>query len=75
MAGNLKQAEFLADTLAHKVIKLLTERNNLRTDLARRSSCSLGAGKAFVQAYKYAVTDRAYSEIKASRLEHLLLIR
>ena len=75
MAGNLKQAEFLADTLAHKVIKLLTERNNLRTDLARRSSGSLERDKAFVQAYKHAVTDRAYSEIKASRLEHLLLIR
>ena len=75
MAGNLKQAEFLADTLAHKITKLLTERNNLRTELARKSSGSLERDKAFVQAYKHAVIDRAYSDMKASRLEHLLLIR
>ena len=75
MANNLKQAEFLADTLAHKIIKLLTERNNLRAELARKSSGSLERDKAFVQAYKHAVIDKAYSELKASRLEHLLLIR
>ena len=75
MAGNLKQAEFLADTLAHKILNLVTERNNLRTDLARKSSGSLERDKAFVQAHKHSVIDRAYADIKAYRLEHLLLIR
>ena len=75
MANNLKQAEFLADTLAHKIIRLLTERNNLRSELARKSSGSLERDKAFVLAYQHAVIDKAYSQITASRLEHLLLIR
>ena len=75
MAGKLKQAEFLADTLSHKIVQLLTERNNLRTELARTSSGSLERDKAFVQAYKHEVIDRAYSGMKAYRLEYLLQIR
>lgn len=75
MASNLKSAEFLADTLAHKISIVLTERNNLRSELARRFSGSLERDKAFIQSYKHAVSDKAYSELKASRLEHLLLIR
>ena len=75
MAGNLKQAEFLADTLAHRISQILTERNNLRIDLARKSSGSLERDKAFIMAYKHSVCDKAYSELKAYRLEHLLLIR
>ena len=75
MAGNLKQAEFLADTLAHRITQLLTERNNLRTELARKSSGSLDRDKAFIQSYKHAVIDRAYAELKACRLEYLLLVR
>ena len=75
MAGNLKQAEFLADTLAHKILNLVTERNNLRSELARRSSGSLERDKAFVQTYKHAVIDRAYSGMTAYKLEHLLQVR
>ena len=75
MAGNLKQAEFLADTLALRITKLLSERNNLRSELTRKSSGSLERDKAFVQVYKHAVIDKAYSAMTASRLEHLLLIR
>ena len=75
MANNLKQAEFLADTLAHKIDNLLTERNNLRSELARKSNGSLDCDKAFVQACKHAAIDRTYAEMKASKLEHLLLIR
>ena len=75
MAANLKGAEYLADTISHKLDQLLSERIFLRKELARKSDGSLEQEKAFVQSYRNAIIDNCCAAERASRLEHMLRVR
>ena len=75
MANGLKAAEYLADTLAHKVSQLIGERNMLRKELAAHTDGILEQDKAFIGMFRNGVIDGALSGMKACRLEHLLLVR
>ena len=71
----LKDAEYLADTIAHKVEQLMKERNMLRKELASRTDGVLEQDKAYVGSCRNAVIDGAMSGERVRRLERLLLVR
>ena len=72
---NLKESEYLADTISHRISQLITERNNLRRDLAGKSAGSVEQDKEFIRMYQTGITDNYAAIIKTARLEHLLLLR
>ena len=75
MPGNLKSAEYLADTIAHKVSQLISERNRLRQELAVRTDGLLEQDKAYVLMFRTCVVDGANAGERVIRLEQLLRVR
>ena len=75
MAGRLKQAEFLAETLAHRVTQVLAERDRLRGELARESSGRLSREKAYVAVYRQGAASREYSDAEGYKLRRMLSVR
>ena len=73
--ANLKEAEYLADTISHRLSQLITERNNLRKELAGKSAGSLEQDKEFIRMYKAGVVESYAAMMKSARLERLLLVR
>ena len=73
--ANLKEAEYLAETLMHKLEQLMKERAMMRKELARRSDSSLEQEKAFVGAFRDAILEGAVSSARVYRLEHMLMLR
>ena len=75
MAANLKEAEYLADTIAHKIDQLLSERSSLRKEMARVTASTLSQDKALVEVFHKAMIGREAAKLRASRLEHMLMLR
>ena len=75
MPGNLKSAEYLADTIAHKVSQLISERNRLRQELAARTDGALEQDKAYVEMFRSGVLDGACADERIMRLERILRVR
>ena len=73
--ANLKEAEYLAETLMHKLEQLMRERSMVRKELARRSDSSLEQEKAFVGAFRDAILDSGVNASRVYRLEHMLMLR
>ena len=73
--ANLKEAEYLAETLMHKLEQLMKERAMMRKELARRSDSSLEQEKAFVGAFRDAIMDAGVNASRVYRLEHMLMLR
>ena len=75
MAVSLKEAEYSTDIILHRVEQLVSERNNLRKELSRKSAGNLEQDKAFVMSYQNSVIDNFYASQKITKLENLLMIR
>ena len=75
MPGNLKSAEYLADTIAHKVSQLISERNRLRQELAARTDGVLEQDKAYVAMFRTGVLEGVMAGERIMRLEQLLRVR
>ena len=73
--ANLKETEYLADTITHKVEQLMKERIMLRAELERRSSRSLEGEKALAAAFRASIIDGALNAARVDRLEHMLMLR
>lgn len=75
MAANLNDTQLLAEAVEKRIEQLLIERDNLRRELARKSSGSIEHDKAFIQAYQNGIIDNELSAVKTAKLEHMLMIR
>ncbi len=75
MAVNLNDAEYFADTIFSRVEQLISERNILRRELARKSDGTLEHDKAFVKAFQDNVINNSAASEKIARLEHMLMMR
>lgn len=75
MSGNLKSAEYLADTIAHKVSQLISERDRLRQELAVRTDGVLEQDKAYVQMFRTGVLEGVCADERILRLERILRVR
>ncbi len=75
MAANFNDTQLLAEAVEKRIEQLLIERDNLRRELARKSSGSIEQDKAFIQAYQNGIIDNELSAVKTAKLEHMLMIR
>ena len=75
MASILNSAEVLADNIFHRIDDLLNERSTLRSEFSRKSIGSIDQEKAFVHACQNGIIDSALSASRASKLEHMLMVR
>lgn len=75
MAGNLNNAEFLADNISQKLLQLIHDYKSLRKELSVKSSGGLELDKAFVMAFRKNILDNTSSTLKATKLEHMLMTR
>ena len=75
MVFNLNDAEYFADTIYSRVKQLISERDILKSELARQSNGTMEQDKAFVKAYQDNVFNNDSASVKIARLEHLLMIR
>lgn len=73
--ANLKEAEYLAETITHKLEQFMKERAMMRKELVRRSASSIEQEKAFVGAFRGGVLDGAVNASRVYRLEHMLMLR
>ena len=73
--ANLKEAEYLADTIARRISRLMAERNNLRKELAGQSAGSIERDKEYIRMYREGISENNAAMMKALRLEHMLLVR
>ena len=72
MSGKLKQAEYLAETIAHKADQLIAESERLREELSRVREVMLRTDKAFVEAWRKDVQGRGVFQSWVLKLEHFL---
>lgn len=73
--ASIKEAEYLADTIAHKVSQLMTERDNLRRELVGRTSANIERDKEYIRMYQAGVVESSAAQQKAMRLERILQVR
>lgn len=73
--AKLQEAEYLADTIAHRISQLIDERNNLRRELAGASAGSIERDKEYIRMYREGITESNAAMLRALRLEHMLLVR
>lgn len=75
MAGNLNNAEFLADNISQKLLQLIHDYKSLRKELSLKSSGGLELDKAFVVLFQNNILDNASFAAKNTKLEHMLMTR
>ncbi len=73
--GRLREAQYLADTIAHKVAQLTSEREQLRSELAARTLSDIRRDKEHVKLCRGGVLQCSAAEQRALRLERMLLVR
>lgn len=75
MAVNLKQGEYLADTILHKAEELMAERARLREELMRRTRRGLMQEKAIAVMFEREKMESVAREERERKLLRMLGVK
>lgn len=73
--SRLHEAADIADTIAHKVLQLRAERDELLRELSGRTRAELERGKEYVELYECLIVSSDCERQRFERLERMLQVR